>query len=77
MTLWRQVLAALTDDTLDDAARERIVARGAAQIAVRRAPKGRQPTADDVMTVAYEEFSLLLDADQARAALREVGRALE
>lgn len=28
-----------------------------------------------VMALAYEEFALLLDADQARAALRGVGRA--
>ncbi|MGW0604093.1 hypothetical protein [Streptomyces sp. NPDC002640] len=75
MTLWRQVLAALTDDTLDDAEREAIVARGAAQLAVRRAPEGQQPTADEVMALAYEEFNLLLDADQAHAALREAGRA--
>ncbi|MFB9739208.1 hypothetical protein ACFQE4_13985 [Streptomyces thermocoprophilus] len=70
MTLWRQVLAALTDDTLNDATRETIVARGAAQLAVRRAPEGQQPTSVEVMAVAYEEFKLLLDADQARAALR-------
>ncbi|MEU2181032.1 hypothetical protein [Streptomyces thermolilacinus] len=44
MTLWRQVLAALTDDTPDDAEREKIVARGAAQLAVRRAPEDQRPT---------------------------------
>ncbi|CUW33402.1 MULTISPECIES: hypothetical protein [Streptomyces] len=73
-TLWRQVLAALTDDTLDDDTRERIVARGAAQLAVRRAPEGEPPTADAVMDVAFHEFALLLTADQARTALREVRR---
>lgn len=30
MTLWRQVLAALNDDTLDDTEREGLVACGAA-----------------------------------------------
>ncbi|MFI6967284.1 hypothetical protein [Streptomyces sp. NPDC050255] len=40
MTLWRQVLAALNDTTLDDTEREAIVARGAAQLAVRHAPRG-------------------------------------
>ncbi|MEU5061238.1 MULTISPECIES: hypothetical protein [unclassified Streptomyces] len=70
MTLWRQALAALNDDTLDDAEREAILARGAAQLAVRRAPEGRA-TPREVMVVAFEEFSLLLDADQARAALRD------
>ncbi|MGW7201300.1 hypothetical protein [Streptomyces chryseus] len=73
-TLWRQVLAALTDDTLDDAEREAIVARGAAQFAARLAPEGQQVTPDAVMAVAFEEFAVLLDADTARAALREVGR---
>ncbi|MFV0138132.1 hypothetical protein ACLGIH_34130 [Streptomyces sp. HMX87] len=77
MTLWRQVLAPLNDDTLDDAERGQIVARGAAQLAVRRAPEGQHPTPDEVMALAFEEFALLLDADQARDALREVGRALD
>ncbi|WP_079185741.1 hypothetical protein [Streptomyces sp. NBRC 110465] len=67
--LWRQVLATLNDDTLDDAAREQMVARGAAQLAVRRAPESQQPTPDEVMAVAFEEFALLLDAEQERAAL--------
>lgn len=46
VTLWRQVLAALTDDTLDDATREAIVARGAAQLAaaVPRRESSRPPT---------------------------------
>ncbi|MQY40744.1 hypothetical protein SRB17_87770 [Streptomyces sp. RB17] len=70
MTLWRQVPAALTDDTLDDAERTRIVARGAAQLATRRAPEGRRATPDDVMDAAFHEFDLLLDTDQARTALR-------
>ncbi|MCZ0984377.1 hypothetical protein O1L60_47330 [Streptomyces diastatochromogenes] len=77
MTLWRQVLAALSDDTLDDATREAIVARGAAQLAVRRAPEGQQATPDAVLDTAFHEFSLLLTVEQAREALREVGRAHE
>ncbi len=70
MTLWRQVLAALCDDSLDDATREEIIARGAAQLAIRRAPQGVQATPDDVMRIAFEEFSTLLDNDAARKALR-------
>ncbi|MFF5933162.1 hypothetical protein [Streptomyces sp. NPDC012508] len=69
MTLWRQVLSALHDDSLDDAEREAIVARGAAQLAARRAPEGHQPTPDDVMGIAFSEFAILLDADTARTAL--------
>ncbi|MFF3728518.1 hypothetical protein ACFYYM_39910 [Streptomyces erythrochromogenes] len=67
--LWRQVLAALTDDTLDDAEREAIVALGAAQLAARRAPEDQHPTADAVMDTSFHEFILLLTADQAHAAL--------
>ncbi|MER6599732.1 hypothetical protein ACWDBC_08335 [Streptomyces parvus] len=72
MTLWRQVLAALNGDTLDDAEREAIVARGAAQLAARRAPEGQPVTPDAVMDTAFHEFALLLTAEQARTALREV-----
>ncbi|MEU9663954.1 hypothetical protein [Streptomyces chartreusis] len=46
-TLWRQVLVALNDDTLDDAERETIVARGAAPsspYAVRPRESSRPPT---------------------------------
>lgn len=74
MTLWRQVLAALNDTSLNDTEREAIVARGAAHLATRRAPQGQRATPKAVMAVAFEEFALLLDADQARTALREVGR---
>jgi hypothetical protein len=74
VTLWRQVLAALNDDTLVDAEREQIVARGAARLAAHRAPEGEQVTPDSVMALAFAEFSLLLDADQARAALHEADR---
>ncbi|MFC8818999.1 hypothetical protein PS783_37940 (plasmid) [Streptomyces enissocaesilis] len=42
-TLWRQILTALTDDTLDAAEREQLLARGAAQLAVRRTPEGHRP----------------------------------
>ncbi|GAA2639768.1 hypothetical protein GCM10010425_50090 [Streptomyces spororaveus] len=72
MTLWRQVLAALNDTTLDDAERERIVARGAAQLAAHRAPEGQQATPDEVMATAFREFALLIDAETARTALRAV-----
>ncbi|MER0445740.1 hypothetical protein ABR738_14415 [Streptomyces sp. Edi4] len=75
MTLWRQVLAALNDPALDDAERERIVARGAAQLAAHRAPAGQQPTPEAVMAVALHEFALVLDVDQARTALRQSGPA--
>ncbi|MEU4733156.1 hypothetical protein [Streptomyces sp. NPDC023588] len=75
MTLWRQARAALTDDTLDDAEREATVARGAAQLAIRRAPEGQQPTPAAVLDTAFHEFNLLLTAEQARTALREVRRA--
>ncbi|MFJ8802867.1 hypothetical protein [Streptomyces sp. NPDC102487] len=72
--LWRQVLAALTDDTLEDAEREQILAHGAAQLAIRRTPDGRQPTPQQVLDTAFHEFALLLTVDQARAALLEVGQ---
>ncbi|MBT2529802.1 hypothetical protein J7E91_31605 [Streptomyces sp. ISL-99] len=74
MTLWRQVLAALNDDSLDDATREEIIARGAAQLATRRTPQGVQATPDDVMRIAFEEFSTLLAGDTARKALRQTHR---
>ncbi|WP_327378849.1 hypothetical protein OG393_33590 (plasmid) [Streptomyces sp. NBC_01216] len=77
MTLWRQVLAALSDDTLDDSTREEIVARGAAQLAVRRAPEGQQATPQAVLDTAFHGFNLLLTVEQAREALREVGRVHE
>lgn len=73
MTLWRQILAALNDTTLDHADREAIVALGAAQLAIHRAPDGQCVTPEEVMTVALQEFSLLIDADQARTALRQSG----
>ncbi|MEU8892545.1 hypothetical protein [Streptomyces sp. NPDC048442] len=73
MTLWRQVLAALNDRTLDDTERERIVARGAARLAGHRAPEGQQATPDDVVALALREFAFLIDTGQARAALREAG----
>ncbi|MFJ8752221.1 hypothetical protein ACIREO_23235 [Streptomyces sp. NPDC102441] len=76
MTLWRQVLAALNDSTLDDAARERIVARGAAQLAVRRTPDGQQAAPEAVIATAAEEFGILLDAGQARTALRQAAPRL-
>lgn len=50
------------------------MALGAAQLAARRTPEYQQPTADAVMDTAFHEFNLLLTADLAHAALREVGR---
>lgn len=73
--LWRQVLAALKDHTLDEDQRLAIVARGAAQLAAHRLPEGQQPTPDHVMRVAFEEFAMVIDATQAHAALREQRRA--
>ncbi|GAA3487870.1 hypothetical protein GCM10018987_19510 [Streptomyces cremeus] len=73
MALWRQVLAAL-NDTLGDTEREEILACGAVQLTVRRASDDQQPTPDDMVARAFSEFALLLDADQARAALRKMGR---
>ncbi|MFI8872250.1 hypothetical protein [Streptomyces sp. NPDC055243] len=60
---------------LDDAERKSIVARGAAQLAARRTPEGQPATPEQVMAVEFEEFALLLAADQARTALREADRA--
>ncbi|MGW2179121.1 hypothetical protein ACWCXX_13715 [Streptomyces sp. NPDC001732] len=71
--LWRLVLTALKDETLDEAQRVAIVARGAAQLAAHRLPEGQQPTCDDVMRVAFEEFALVLNATQARTALHQQG----
>ncbi|TXS74524.1 hypothetical protein EAO76_15290 [Streptomyces sp. sk2.1] len=71
MMLWRLVLAALQDDTLDEERRLAILARGAARLAAHRLPEGRRPTADDVMRVAFEEFAVVIDAAQARTALRQ------
>ncbi|MFE7619109.1 hypothetical protein, partial [Streptomyces sp. NPDC057496] len=64
--LWRLVLAALQDGTLDEGRRLAILARGAARLAAHRLPEGRSPTPDDVMRVAFEEFAVVIDADRAR-----------
>ncbi|MFF8610979.1 hypothetical protein ACF06X_34300 [Streptomyces sp. NPDC015346] len=73
-TLWRRVLTALADESLDDAERERILALGAAHLVRTRCKQEHEPTVEDVMTAAFHEFALLLDADTARAALREAAR---
>ncbi|MFD7534754.1 hypothetical protein [Streptomyces sp. NPDC059819] len=73
--LWRQVAAALNDDSLHDATRTRILARGAVQLAVHRTPWGQSTTPEDVMAVAFQEFELLLDRSQAEAAMEEAGPA--
>ncbi|MFI5987757.1 hypothetical protein ACIBEA_43755 [Streptomyces sp. NPDC051555] len=72
MTLWRQVLAALNDHSLDTAERDAILARGAAHLAARRTPEGKRTTHEEVMAVAFEEFGILLDTHQARTALRSL-----
>ncbi|MGW7029751.1 hypothetical protein ACWGFX_21605 [Streptomyces xanthophaeus] len=72
MTLWRQVLAALNDQSLDTAEREVILARGAAHLAARRTPQGQRTTDKEVMAIAFEGFGILLDAHQARIALRSL-----
>ncbi|MFD8609729.1 hypothetical protein [Streptomyces sp. NPDC059631] len=77
MTLWQQVLAALSDDTLDDATRKENVARGAAQLAVRQTPEGQQATPPAVLDTDFHESNPLLTVEQAREALREVGRVHE
>jgi hypothetical protein len=69
MIKWRDILAALQNDTLDDIEREELVALAAARLAYDRGPAGRRPTAQDVMTVAREEFAVFIGAGQARAAL--------
>jgi hypothetical protein len=71
LTLRRQILTVLKDDTLDDPERAALVAHGAAQ----QARRGRQPTPNEVMTVAFQEFTLVIDADQTRAAPQESGPA--
>ncbi|WP_369229340.1 hypothetical protein AB5J56_01895 [Streptomyces sp. R21] len=71
MTLRRQILTVLKDDPLDDIERAALVARGAAQ----QARRGRQLTSDEVTTVAFHEFALVIDADQAIAAPQESGPA--
>ncbi|MFE9123187.1 hypothetical protein [Streptomyces sp. NPDC007172] len=73
MTLWRQVLAALNDTTPGQADREAIVALGAARLARHRASEGQGATPEEVVAVAFEEFSLFIDAEQARTALRHTG----
>jgi hypothetical protein len=53
------------------AKREELPALGAAELPWVRAEQRRPVTAGDVQCIAFEEFSLLLDARQAQAALRK------
>ncbi|WP_416960663.1 hypothetical protein [Streptomyces sp. Agncl-13] len=71
MTLRRQILTVLKDDAVDATERAALVAHDAG----RQARRGRQPTSSEVMAVAFEEFALVIDADQARAAPQETGPA--
>ncbi|MEV6733748.1 MULTISPECIES: hypothetical protein [unclassified Streptomyces] len=73
MTLWREVLAALADDSLDDGSREQVLARGAAHLDANRATQAEPASVEDVMRIAFEEFCLLLDSETARTALNESG----
>ncbi|MEN8655579.1 hypothetical protein ABCR94_34655 [Streptomyces sp. 21So2-11] len=69
--IWRQVLAALSGEGYDDADRERLLALGAAELAHARSSTGEPVTTEGIRRIAFEEFSLLIDDSQARAALRE------
>ncbi|WP_434598068.1 hypothetical protein [Streptomyces sp. A5-4] len=69
--IWRQVLAALSGEGHDDADRERLLALGAAELAYARSISGGPVTTEDVRRIAFEEFSLLIDDSQARAAVCE------
>ncbi|MGC0334804.1 hypothetical protein RKD23_007794 [Streptomyces sp. SAI-170] len=71
---WQQYLAALYEDGLDGTSRAAILALGAARLAVNRALQGQVPTTQDVISVAFREFALPLDADEARQALQEISR---
>lgn len=57
MTIWRKLLTALKDDRLDEAERDVLLAQAAVRIAADRCAPTRRPTADEVVTVAREEFS--------------------
>ncbi|MEU7295144.1 hypothetical protein AB0A76_18295 [Streptomyces exfoliatus] len=69
MTRWREVLTALTDDTLDAVERQAVLARAAVRLAADRGTPERQPTVEEVVTLAHEEFGVPLDAGQVRSAL--------
>ncbi|GLW19905.1 hypothetical protein Stsp01_66480 [Streptomyces sp. NBRC 13847] len=68
MTLWRQVLAVLNDP--DAAAREKVLAAGAAELAHARRSDDRPADPDEVCRIALEEFGVLLDSATAAAVLR-------
>ncbi|WP_329331234.1 hypothetical protein OG866_00385 [Streptomyces sp. NBC_00663] len=70
MTAWRALLAGLQDRDLDDTAREAIVARAAVRLAADRAAGGRRPTIEEIVSIAREEFAVIIDAAQAKAARR-------
>ncbi|MGQ4442291.1 hypothetical protein ACN6LI_008104 [Streptomyces violaceoruber] len=74
MTIWRKLLTALKDDRLDEAERDVLLAQASVRIAADRCAPTRRPTADEVVTVAREEFAALIDPGQARAALATWGR---
>ncbi|WP_405812697.1 hypothetical protein OG241_00330 [Streptomyces sp. NBC_01390] len=63
-TLWRTVLSALQD--LDAPGREETIARGAAALALKRAPVA---TADDVVDIGLYEFGVVIEPQTAQTAL--------
>lgn len=69
--IWRQVLSALAGEGHDDVERERLLALGAAEPAHARRTGDQPATTADVQRITFEEFSLLIDDQQARSALRE------
>ncbi|NML52456.1 hypothetical protein HHL19_18550 [Streptomyces sp. R302] len=69
MIRWREILAALANDTLGDAEREAVLARAAVRLAADRGEAGHRPTIEEVMTLAREELAVTIDTGQARAAL--------
>ncbi|GGP85540.1 hypothetical protein [Streptomyces sindenensis] len=75
MTRWREILAALTDDTLDDAERGAVLAWAAVRLASDRGAAGHRPTIEEVMALACEELAVNIDTGQARAALDDWERA--
>ncbi|MDQ1031268.1 hypothetical protein QF035_008850 [Streptomyces umbrinus] len=62
--LWRNVLSALSDPASAD--RDRVLAHGAAELALKRDPAA-PPT--DVLDVGLHEFGIALDAATAATAL--------
>ncbi|WP_408907195.1 hypothetical protein [Streptomyces cavernicola] len=69
MTLWRQVLIVLKDESLDHTTRTAVLTRAATTLAAHRAPEGSRPTVDDVIAVARAEFGIVLTAAEVNESL--------